>query len=71
VKELAVAKAKVFPHLKARLHVGREIPHFKDSLSLLMVQYSKDTCVKKTPEYVHGQQLASGAPAPLKITSVF
>jgi hypothetical protein len=34
----------VFPHLEARIRVGREIPHSKDSLSLLMVQYSKETC---------------------------
>jgi hypothetical protein len=25
------------------------VPHPKDSLSLLMVQYSKDTCVKNLP----------------------
>jgi hypothetical protein len=30
------ALAKMFPHLKARVHVGRGIPHSKDSLSLLM-----------------------------------
>jgi hypothetical protein len=35
----------VFPHLEARVRVGDGIPHLKDSLSLLMVQYSKD--VKK------------------------
>jgi hypothetical protein len=36
----------VFLHLKARVRVGRGIPHSKDSLSLLTVQYSKDICVK-------------------------
>jgi hypothetical protein len=33
----------VFPHLWARVRMGRGIPHSKDSLSLLMVQYSKDS----------------------------
>jgi hypothetical protein len=40
-----VTKAKVF--LKARVRVGRGMPHLKDSLILLMAQYSKDTCVNK------------------------
>jgi hypothetical protein len=29
--KFAVAKAKVFPHLVARIRVGRGIPHSKDS----------------------------------------
>jgi hypothetical protein len=32
------AVAKVFLHLEALVHVGRRIPHSKDSQSLLMVQ---------------------------------
>jgi hypothetical protein len=35
-----------FPHLEARIRVGRGIPHSKDTLSLLMVQYLKDTFIK-------------------------
>jgi hypothetical protein len=46
-KIFAVGKAKVLPHLEARVRVGLEIPHSNDSLSLLMVQYSKDTCLKE------------------------
>jgi hypothetical protein len=38
---------KVSSHLEARVRIGRGIPHSKDSLSLLIVQHSKDTCVKK------------------------
>jgi hypothetical protein len=38
---------KVFPHLEVRVRVGCGKPHSKDSLSLLMVQYLKVTCVKK------------------------
>jgi hypothetical protein len=38
----------VFLQVEARVRVGLGIPHSKDSLSLLMVQYSKDTCVKKS-----------------------
>jgi hypothetical protein len=38
----------MFLHLEARVRVGRGLTHSKESLSLLMVQYSKDTCVKKT-----------------------
>jgi hypothetical protein len=40
----------VLLHLEARVRVGNGIPHSKDSLSLLMVQYSKDTYVKKEEE---------------------
>jgi hypothetical protein len=40
----------VFPHHEARVRVGCRIPHSKDSLSLLMVQYSEETCVKKKVE---------------------
>jgi hypothetical protein len=47
LKICSIAKAKVLPHLEARVRVGRGIPHSKDSISLLMVPYSKDTCVKK------------------------
>jgi hypothetical protein len=36
--KISVAKAKMFPHLEARVRVERGIPHSKDSLSLLMVQ---------------------------------
>jgi hypothetical protein len=46
-----IDKAKVFRHLEARLRAGRGIPHSKDSLSLSMVQYSKDTCSKKKVSY--------------------
>jgi hypothetical protein len=47
--KFAVAKAKVFPHLEAWVRVGQGILHLKHSLSLLMVQYSKDThAIKKT-----------------------
>jgi hypothetical protein len=38
---------KVFPHLEARVCIERGIPHSKDSLSLLMVQYSNDTYALK------------------------
>jgi hypothetical protein len=38
----------VFPHLEARVRIGCGIPNSKDSLSLLMVQYSKDIRLKKT-----------------------
>jgi hypothetical protein len=41
----------VFPHLRARVQLGHGIPHSKDSLSLLMVQYSKETCVLKKSSY--------------------
>jgi hypothetical protein len=41
--KFAVAKAKVFLHLEAQVRVGRGIQHSKDSLSLFMVQYLKDT----------------------------
>jgi hypothetical protein len=37
----------MFPHLEARVGVGCGIPHSKNSLSLLMVQYSKDTDILK------------------------
>jgi hypothetical protein len=49
--KFAAAKAKVFPHLEARVRVGHGIPHLKDSLSLLLVPYSKDTCNKKIPTH--------------------
>jgi hypothetical protein len=31
----------MFPHLEAQVRAGRRIPHSKDSLSFVMVQYSK------------------------------
>jgi hypothetical protein len=37
----------VFSHLEAWVCVGRGIPHSKDTISLLIIQCSKDTCVKK------------------------
>jgi hypothetical protein len=40
-------KSKGISAFEALVCVGHRIPHLKDSLSLLMVQYSKDTCVKK------------------------
>jgi hypothetical protein len=41
-KKNAVAKAKVFPHLEARVHVGRGIPHVKVHNSVLRLRYSKE-----------------------------
>jgi hypothetical protein len=37
----------VFPPLEARVHEERGIPLSIDILSLFMVQYSKDACIKK------------------------
>jgi hypothetical protein len=37
----------VFPHLEAQVRIGHGIPHAKDSLSLLILSYSKDTLVKE------------------------
>jgi hypothetical protein len=37
LKKSAVAKAKVLPHLEARVRIGHGILHLKDSLSLLMI----------------------------------
>jgi hypothetical protein len=45
--KIAVAKAEVFLQLEAWVCVGCGIPHSKDSLSLLLVFYSKDACVRK------------------------
>jgi hypothetical protein len=52
-------KAKVVPHLEAQVRVGRGIPHSKDILHLLRVQYSKGTCVKK--QLVFGDNLKNKA----------
>jgi hypothetical protein len=46
--KFAEAKAKVFPHFVTGVRV-------KDSLSLLMVQYSKDTCVTKKARTIFKQ----------------
>jgi hypothetical protein len=47
--KICTRKSKVVPAScgEARVRVGHGIPHSKYSLSFLMVQYSKDTCVKK------------------------
>jgi hypothetical protein len=42
-----LAKAKLFLHLEPRVRVGHGPTHLKNSLSLLMFQYSKDARVKK------------------------
>jgi hypothetical protein len=41
-KKNAVAKAKVFPHLEARLRVGGRIPHVKGHNSVLRLRYTKE-----------------------------
>jgi hypothetical protein len=45
--QFAIEIIGVFSHLEARVRVGRRIPHSKDSLSLFVVQYFKDTLVEK------------------------
>jgi hypothetical protein len=40
--KFAVEKAKVFPHLEARVRVGRGIPHVKGHNSSLQLRYSKE-----------------------------
>jgi hypothetical protein len=45
-----ICESEGCPHFEARASVGRGLPHSKDSLSLLMGQYSKETCVKKKVE---------------------
>jgi hypothetical protein len=52
--KFAAAIAKVFPHLEALVRVACGIQHSKDSLNLSMVQYSKDTCIKKSGMGAHG-----------------
>jgi hypothetical protein len=59
--KFAVAKAKVFPHLEAWVRVGQGILHLKHSLSLLMVQYSKDThAIKKTLKKKYSRLFGQG-----------
>jgi hypothetical protein len=42
VKKIAVAQAKVFPHLEACFRVGRGMPHVKSHKSVLRIRYSKE-----------------------------
>jgi hypothetical protein len=42
IKKIAVAKAKVLPHLEAWVRVGGVILHAKDFVSLSALSYSKE-----------------------------
>jgi hypothetical protein len=46
--KFALAKAKVFPHLEARVRVGSGIPQVKDPIVYNGFVISKNECVKKS-----------------------